>query len=197
MAITPWLDKYETWAGLTLSSLASRFRLISLQSNSIRQRLTCVCNIIISLTPGQASNVWRRDDSDDRRGSNNNIISSQPTFVSSKHLTLSCPSRPLEFRMWRVFVEGGMLPSSERKLSPDTFGNLTRVSSEICKIKYNSPRVKSSDCVSITSHKDSDPDYNPQSLVYSPRVTISQIFKIWRFILRSVSHILYPSAFKK
>ena len=54
---------------------------------------------------------------------------------------LSFPAQGIQnvARFCRLTTRGGMFPSSrERKLSLDTFSNLTRVSSEICKTKYNS-----------------------------------------------------------
>ena len=91
--------------------------------------------------------VWRRDDSGDRRGSNNNIISSLWYSLASQHLyhqniwpflVLPGPRNSECGEFLSPHNEGGMFPSSERKLSLDTFGNLTKVSSEICKTKYNS-----------------------------------------------------------
>ena len=67
--------------------------------------------------------------------------------------------------------------AQERKLSLDTFSNLTRVSSEICKTKYNSPGVR----VQIVCQSQVTRTrilITTQSLVYSPR---SQYLKFSRF----------------
>ena len=186
--------------GWPTGSLVSRFQLISLQSNPIRQRLTFVCNIIISLTPGPASNVWcvTRRWLRWQQQSNNNIISSPKQSLASQHL--------YHPNIWPFLVPAHGIQSvasfchltsreefSQAILSLDTFNNFTRVSSEICKTKYIS---QSSDCVSITSHKDHN--YNPVTGLWPQSESqYLKFFKIWRFILRSVSHILYPSTFKK
>ena len=143
--------------------------------------------------------VWRGDDSDD---------SSRATITSSALPSNHSPANICIIQTFDPFLS---LPAhgiqsvasfchltsreefSQAILSLDTFNNFTRVSSEICKTKYIS---QSSDCVSITSHKDHN--YNPVTGLWPQSESqYLKFFKIWRFILRSVSHILYPSTFKK